>query len=78
MRIWNRSPGTDGTTNWFCPGMRFTVRKVAQGWMVWDTESRSVAEVDDRPAIGLTEKTAQRFAEMLNSQDELRDHPQER
>ncbi len=46
--------------------------------MVWDTESRSVAEVDDRPAIGLNEETAQRFAEMLNSQDELRDHPQGR
>jgi len=56
--------------------MRFTVRKVTGGWMVWDTATRTVATVDDMPTIGLSEKAAQRFADMLNSQDELREHPQ--
>jgi hypothetical protein len=60
------------------PGMRFTVRKVAQSWMVWDTAARSVAEVDEMPAIGISEKTAQRFADMLNSQHDIRDRPQRR
>ena len=55
--------------------MRFTVRKVMEGWMVWDTTTRTVAIVDDLAAIGLSEKTAQYFADMLNSQDELREHP---
>lgn len=55
--------------------MRFTVRKVAGGWMVWDTTTRTVATVDDRPAIGLSEKTARRIADMLNGQDELRERP---
>jgi hypothetical protein len=55
--------------------MRFTVRKVKNGWMVWDTATRSVAVVDEMPAIRLSEKTAQRFADMLNSQDELRERP---
>jgi len=39
--------------------------------MVRDTATRAVAIVDDVPAIGLSEKTAQRFADMLNSQDGL-------
>jgi len=43
--------------------------------MVWDTATRSVAVVDEMPAIRLSEKTAQRFADMLNSQDELREPP---
>jgi len=43
--------------------------------MVWDTATRSVAVVDDRPAMGLSEKAAQRFAEMLSSQDEIRELP---
>lgn len=43
--------------------------------MVWDTTTRTVAAVDDMPAIGLSEKTAQHFADMLNSQDELRENP---
>jgi len=51
--------------------MRFTVRKAAIGWMVWDTAKRRVAEVDERPAIGISEETAKRIADMLNSQDEL-------
>jgi hypothetical protein len=55
--------------------MRFTVRKVTGGWMVWDTATRTVATVDDRPAIGLSEKTARCFADMLNSQDELSERP---
>jgi hypothetical protein len=38
--------------------------------MVWDTINRKVAEVDDVPALGLSAETANRFAEMLNSQDE--------
>jgi hypothetical protein len=37
--------------------------------MVWDTSSTKVAVVDDRPAIGLSEETAKRFADMLNTQD---------
>jgi hypothetical protein len=44
--------------------------------MVWDTATRAVAEVDDRPALGLSEHTAQRFADMLNSQHDLRDRSQ--
>ena len=51
--------------------MRFTVRKVTKGWMVWDTMSMSVAMVDDMPAIGLSDESAKRFAEMLNSQDQV-------
>jgi hypothetical protein len=39
--------------------------------MVWDTAKRRVAEVDERPAIGISEETAKRIADMLNSQDEL-------
>lgn len=50
--------------------LRFTVRKVKKGWMVWDTVDRKVAEVDDVPALGLSAETANRFAEMLNSQNE--------
>jgi hypothetical protein len=49
--------------------MRYTVRKVKKGWMVWDTKSRMVATVDDAPAIGISAETAKLFAEMLNSQD---------
>ena len=37
--------------------------------MVWDTASMRVAEVDELPAIRLSEETAKRFCEMLNSQD---------
>jgi len=55
--------------------MRFTVRKVKNGWMVWDTATRSVAVADEMPAIRLSEKTAQRFADMLNSQDKLGERP---
>jgi hypothetical protein len=57
--------------------VRFTVRKVAKGWMVWDTFQSKVAEVDDRPALGLSAETANRFAEMLNSVDENERKPQE-
>jgi hypothetical protein len=39
--------------------------------MLWDTESRAVAIVDDMPAIGLSAETAKLFADMLNSQDHL-------
>lgn len=49
--------------------MRYTIRKVTKGWMVWDTSSMKVASVDDMPAIGLSAETAKRFADMLNSQD---------
>jgi hypothetical protein len=49
--------------------MRFTVRKVTKGWMVWDTSSTMVAVVDEMPAIGLSAETAKRFADMLNTQD---------
>jgi hypothetical protein len=38
--------------------MRYSVRKVTKGWMVWDTKSRSVAVVDDVPAIGISAETA--------------------
>jgi hypothetical protein len=38
--------------------------------MVWDTVDRKVAEVDDVPALGFSAETANRFAEMLNSQNE--------
>jgi hypothetical protein len=51
------------------PWMRYTVRKVKKGWMVWDTKSRIVAIVDDAPAIGISAEAAKLFAEMLNSQD---------
>jgi hypothetical protein len=51
--------------------MRFTVQKLHQGWMVRDTAKRSVASVDDIPAVGVTEETAKRFADMLNSQHEV-------
>jgi hypothetical protein len=51
--------------------MRFTVRKVTKGWMVWDTSSMKVAVVDDLPAIGVSAETAKRFSEMLNSQETL-------
>ena len=47
---------------------RFTVRKTTKGWMVWDTATRTVAVVDDRPAIGISAETAKCFADMLNSQ----------
>lgn len=39
--------------------------------MVWDTETRTMAVVDNAPAIGLSAETANRFADMLNSQNEL-------
>ena len=32
---------------------------------------KRVAEVDDRPAIGISEENAKRIADMLNSQDQL-------
>jgi hypothetical protein len=51
--------------------MRFTVRKVTKGWMVWDTASMKVAVVDDLPAISLSAETAKRLAEMLNSQHDI-------
>jgi hypothetical protein len=41
--------------------------------MVWDTVNRKVAEVDELPALGLSAETANRFAEMLNSQNEATD-----
>jgi hypothetical protein len=51
--------------------MRFTLRKSTKGWMIWDTIKRRVAEVDERPAIGVSEESAKRIADMLNSQDQL-------
>jgi hypothetical protein len=51
--------------------MRFTVRKVTKGWMVWDTASMKVAVVDDLPAISLSAETAKRLAEKLNSQHDI-------
>jgi hypothetical protein len=51
--------------------MRYSVRKVTKGWMVWDTKSRSVAVVDDVPAIGISAETAKLFADMLNCQDDV-------
>jgi hypothetical protein len=51
--------------------MRFTVRKASKHWMVWDTHARTVALIDERPAIGLSENAAKIVADMLNSQDEL-------
>jgi len=54
--------------------MRYTVRKAPkQRWMVWDTEGRTVAVVDDMPAIGISSETAKLFADMLNSQDAVAD-----
>jgi hypothetical protein len=54
--------------------MRYTVRRAPkQRWMVWDTESRTVAVVDDMPAIGISAETAKLFADMLNSQDAVVD-----
>ena len=55
--------------------MRFTVRKATKGWMVWDTVKKRVAEVDERPAIGISEEAAVRVADMLNSQHDLADGP---
>jgi hypothetical protein len=51
---------------------RFTVRKVTKSWMVWDTATQSIAVIDDRPAIGLSERGALRVADMLNSQAQAR------
>lgn len=51
--------------------MRFTVRKITEKWLVWDTGARAVAIVDAAPAIGLSEQTAKQFADMLNSQNDL-------
>lgn len=48
-----RQPGSVGVTT-----VRFTVRKVTKGWMVWDTSSMKVAIVDDMPVIGLSAETA--------------------
>jgi hypothetical protein len=39
--------------------------------MVWDTAMMKVAVVDDLPAIRISAETANRFADMLNSQDQL-------
>ena len=39
--------------------------------MVWDRGSRTVAVVDDVPAIGLSAETAKLFADMLDSQDSV-------
>jgi len=39
--------------------------------MVWDTATSTVAVVDDVPAIRISAETAQRFADMLNSQDAI-------
>lgn len=50
---------------------RFTVRKTLKGWMVWDTAMMKVAVVDDLPAIRISAETANRFADMLNSQDKI-------
>jgi len=67
------APGEVGTVvdllDWML--MRFTIRKATKGWMVWDTAKKRVAEVDDRPAIGISEESAKRIADMLNSQDQL-------
>jgi hypothetical protein len=51
--------------------VRYTVRKVTKGWMVWDTKGRAVAVVDDAPAIGISAETAKLFADMLNSQENV-------
>jgi len=48
--------------------MRFTLRKAT---MVWDTAKSPIAEADERPVIGVSEESAKRIADMLNSQDEL-------
>jgi hypothetical protein len=50
---------------------RFTVRKIPRGWMVWDTVTRTIAVVDDQPAIGIAAETANSFADLLNAQDKL-------
>ena len=39
--------------------------------MVWDTATMKVADVDDVPAIRISAETANRFADMLNYQDEI-------
>ena len=54
--------------------MRYTVRKATKRWMVWDTVTRTVAVVDESPAIGLSAETANAFADMLNSQDDVIKH----
>jgi hypothetical protein len=46
--------------------------------MVWDTSSMKVAIVDDMPAIGLSAETTKRFADMLNSQEQLTSDAEER
>ena len=68
-----RQLGSVGVTS-----VRFTVRKVTKGWMVWDTLSMKVAIVDDMPAIGVSAETAKRFADMLNSQQQLTSDADER
>lgn len=39
--------------------------------MVWDTVTRTIAVVDDQPAIGIAAETANSFADLLNAQDKL-------
>jgi len=72
-RCVTEAPGEVGTAvdplDWM--SMRFTVRKATKGWMVWDTAKRRVAEADERPVIGVSEESAKRTADMLNSQDQL-------
>ena len=62
--------GTEGSAKAFLV-VRYTVRKVTKGWMVWDTKGRAVAVVDDAPAIGISAETARLFADMLNSQENV-------
>ena len=52
----------------FCM-MRFAVKKVTKGWMVWDTAAKTVAGVDRYQAVGLSAETANRFSAMLNKRE---------
>jgi hypothetical protein len=45
---------------------RFKVRKATKRWMVWDTQTNTVARVDGLYAVDLSAETANRFAESLN------------
>lgn len=49
-------------------GTRYLARMGVTGWMVWDHEMREPTAMAGKQAIGLSEETAKRFANLFNEQ----------
>jgi hypothetical protein len=48
------------------PPPRFTVRRGAVGWMVWDREAKGPAKIDGRQAAGLSKEQAEEIKAELD------------